>query len=203
VYGSRESRTLSLVGVERLMKVLTLDPDLRLKEIAPSLQPIFRAQENKSGIYVVLSKELRKGYVGQTSNFMVRWIQHYEDLLSGKHSALQLQRQFSRAGVTDFKFIVLEYVEPDRSSLTKQEFEWKRRNRHSLLNNVGDCGRDIDCKRKRMIMARGVLHEVDFDPENIAARLEDTSFQNAIKDIGLTEAVELLWMEGLTHKSNQ
>lgn len=63
----------------------------------------------KSGVYRITNLSNSKSYVGSTTvTFYRRWKRHLEDLRSGKHHSIPLQRAFDKHTEAMFEFVVLE-----------------------------------------------------------------------------------------------
>jgi group I intron endonuclease len=61
-----------------------------------------------SGVYCIKNKVNGKVYVGSSVNVRRRWQRHTEDLVAGKHHSRYLQRAWSKYGVNNFEFLMLE-----------------------------------------------------------------------------------------------
>jgi group I intron endonuclease len=78
--------------------------------------------EMSSGIYSITHPKVNGCYVGQTTKFDRRWVQHRDDLAEGNHDNHWLQDIADHHGVKGFKFAILE--ECDRAALDHLENKW-------------------------------------------------------------------------------
>jgi group I intron endonuclease len=66
-----------------------------------------------SGIYIIWNRH-NKSYIGQSKNVGERWQVHRRNLLSRHHGNKELQHDWVQMGASEFRFDLLEKVEPDR-----------------------------------------------------------------------------------------
>lgn len=67
----------------------------------------------KECIYMIENIKNNKVYIGQTINLVNRIESHYKDFITNKHKK-KLQEDYNRYGLENFKFKVLEIINPDR-----------------------------------------------------------------------------------------
>ena len=74
---------------------------------------IFKIPQNdNAGIYMLFNINNKKAYIGQTTNFKRRAIQHREQLLNNAHLNKKVQKDFNNG--MEFCFVILEEVEAIR-----------------------------------------------------------------------------------------
>lgn len=82
----------------------------------------------ESGIYKIECTKTLKCYIGQTTNFNRRYLQHFRALARNKHSNRKLQGAFNKYGEDNFKFIIIEIISqntPDlKEYITSREQYW-------------------------------------------------------------------------------
>lgn len=91
-----------------------------------------------SGIYIIVSHESRKVYVGSTTQgFGVRWSSHRSCLRRGIHHNPHLQAAWNKYGVGDFECIVCEYVDDPDKIIEREQYwlDWHRM--QAEVYNVG------------------------------------------------------------------
>lgn len=76
-------------------------------------------KSKQSGIYMIYNMTNHKAYIGQTSNFKKRAIQHSMNLYSGKHSNKELQKDYDNG--CQFAFTILENTIDNHSFLLLRE----------------------------------------------------------------------------------
>lgn len=87
-----------------------------------------KTTDDQGGIYAIFNTITNQRYVGQTSNFRLRWASHIKDLDQGKHTNRILQSSWRQYGRESFKFTVLEKVySKDVEILLDRERCWMRR----------------------------------------------------------------------------
>ena len=67
-----------------------------------------------SGIYCIENKADGKCYVGKSVNIPKRWNEHKGALRNGRHFNKHLQKAWDFYGEESFRFMVLEYANPDK-----------------------------------------------------------------------------------------
>lgn len=77
--------------------------------------------EGISGIYIIWNRD-EKIYVGQSMNVGDRWKQHRNQLLNRIHTNKSLQNDWVQMGVDNFRFDMIEEVNP--SNLDERETYW-------------------------------------------------------------------------------
>ena len=78
---------------------------------------------NKAGIYLIRCLTNQKVYVGSSTNFRKRKIEHFSTLRTGKHCNPILQSSFNKYGEKCFEFLVIEILE-NKNILTDRELHW-------------------------------------------------------------------------------
>lgn len=74
-----------------------------------------------SGIYFYTNMHNNKFYLGSTLNFKARQGRHLRDLRRNKHPNSYLQNAFNKYGEENFKFKLIEYIEPNTKKLEEVE----------------------------------------------------------------------------------
>jgi group I intron endonuclease len=74
-----------------------------------------------SGIYKITNKVNGKFYIGSSKNIKERWKQHRSDLKSGSHSNPHLQNSYNKYGKKNFKFEIIETIDPIPELLLERE----------------------------------------------------------------------------------
>jgi group I intron endonuclease len=67
----------------------------------------------KSGIYVIICKQSKKMYIGQSKNVKKRFNTHMYHLKIGRHGNHHLKSAYEKYGKENFEFKILEYCELD------------------------------------------------------------------------------------------
>jgi len=81
----------------------------------------------KSGIYKIKNTINGKIYIGSSKNIKLRWQQHKYALNHNKHHNIHLNNAWNKYGSDNFKFIIIEYVEPTMM-LEREQFYVKQYN---------------------------------------------------------------------------
>ena len=76
----------------------------------------------ESGIYIIENTINNKKYVGSAKNIKKRWYQHKYTLNNNSHDNLYLQNAWNKYGENNFKFGVLEEVEPEKLIEKEQHY---------------------------------------------------------------------------------
>lgn len=77
----------------------------------------------KTGVYKITNKVNGKLYIGSTAEFFKkRWACHINDLRSGRHKNLHLQRSWDRDGEHNFEFLIVEYCPPEKCIEREQHY---------------------------------------------------------------------------------
>lgn len=63
------------------------------------------------GIYKIVNTKNGKFYIGSTTNFHKRKLQHFNSLRKNKHHSIYLQRAFNKYGEESFKFVIIKKCE--------------------------------------------------------------------------------------------
>lgn len=88
-------------------------------------------EQIKTGIYSITNLITNKFYIGSTrvigktyscSGFYIRWYQHIRELRNQEHGNKYLQRSWNKHGADNFKFQILEFVEPDKCIEVEQTY---------------------------------------------------------------------------------
>lgn len=74
-----------------------------------------------SGIYKITNKVNGKFYIGSSKNIKERWKHHRSDLKSGTHSNPHLQNSYNKYGKKNFKFEIIETIDPIPELLLERE----------------------------------------------------------------------------------
>lgn len=82
--------------------------------------------DDMPGIYAVYNSKTQNYYIGRTKNLLQRKKSHFELLQRGKHFNQHLQRSYDLYGAYYFKFIVIEYIDPEDGidELIEREWYW-------------------------------------------------------------------------------
>ena len=59
-------------------------------------------------IYEIKNIKNNKKYIGSSSNYVVRWKRHLNELIKNKHHCIYLQRSFNTYGLESFIFNIVE-----------------------------------------------------------------------------------------------
>lgn len=73
-------------------------------------------------IYCIKSNFYGKVYVGSTTHFAKRIVEHICDLRHGRHGSKELQKTFDELGITDLSFSVLELDVPYSERYSRENF---------------------------------------------------------------------------------
>lgn len=110
--------------VKILGMILSEDEILKLERAIPA-------------VYKITNLANGKIYVGSTTNYRVRRVQHFSELRCGRHSNSHLQRAFNKYGESQFKMEMLTPVTPDELDLMESGFiEWLNATNPSVGYNV-------------------------------------------------------------------
>jgi group I intron endonuclease len=74
-----------------------------------------------SGIYLIENIINNKKYVGSAINIQKRWYQHKSTLKGNYHDNSYLQKAWNKYGANNFKFIIIEEVQP-KNLLEKEQY---------------------------------------------------------------------------------
>lgn len=77
-----------------------------------------------SGIYKIVNTITGKCYVGSAKDFEKRWTRHFNDLKSGTHSSIKLQRSYNKYGESVFIPQIIEELEYTKSAIIAREDYW-------------------------------------------------------------------------------
>lgn len=77
------------------------------------------------GIYCIQNLINGKKYIGQSVNIKSRWAHHKRELIKGIHYNQHLQRSWTKYGLENFKFCILELCKDDELD-DKEEFYIKK-----------------------------------------------------------------------------
>jgi group I intron endonuclease len=91
---------------------------------------------NNSGIYKIICLIDYKIYIGSAKNLDKRWRRHLNDLKSGKHINIHLQRAFNKYGIENFRFEILEICDYD-SILQREQFYLDKFRPFEIGFNIG------------------------------------------------------------------
>lgn len=72
-------------------------------------------------IYKIHSKNSGKIYIGSTTNYKRRKLQHINALKRGKHHNFQIQKLFNTLGIDDLEFSIIEEVESHQMLIEREE----------------------------------------------------------------------------------
>ena len=75
----------------------------------------------KSGIYLIKNIINNKVYIGSSVNIDRRWVQHKQDLTSGKHHSIHLQQAWDKYGEQNFKFEIIEEVQKQEHLISYEQ----------------------------------------------------------------------------------
>jgi group I intron endonuclease len=73
------------------------------------------------GIYMIMSLETGRGYIGQSGNIVRRWTEHKKHLKAKCHRNPHLQRIYDKYGKEDLRFVLLESVD---GNITEREIHY-------------------------------------------------------------------------------
>ena len=88
------------------------------------------SQQTVGYIYGIKNNLNGRWYVGQTKRHVnIRWQEHRDGLVEGRHHSYKLQHDFNSKGLSQFDWIVLEEVkgikgETGSDTLTAREKHW-------------------------------------------------------------------------------
>lgn len=127
---------------------------------------------NTSGVYQILCVPTGKVYVGSSLNIAERWWEHRAALRAGNHQNSHLHHAWHKYGEAQFRFSILEFVEP--SELIEVEQKWIDStgctlehigfNVHSLARSSRGVKRRPESKKKLSI-TKSQTWEGFIDPE--------------------------------------
>jgi len=92
-----------------------------------------------TGVYVIVNEVLKSCYVGQSINLNGRLKNHKSLLVTGKHSVLELQKDYT-AFSSDFEFKILCHSEDDTDLLQNETMyisQYKRKG-YRIYNTIHD-----------------------------------------------------------------
>lgn len=76
-----------------------------------------------AGIYQIVDTSTNFFYLGSTTNFLVRYRQHYQKLQQQKHRNIKLQTLFLTTG-TNLEFHLIQLTKKDNKKVRKIEQDW-------------------------------------------------------------------------------
>lgn len=76
----------------------------------------------KSGIYKIINIITGDIYIGSSINLKERQRRHSKDLRRNQHHAVYLQRAVNKYGISNFKFIIIEYCEQEQLLIREQHY---------------------------------------------------------------------------------
>ena len=117
-----------------------------------------------SGIYKIINTVSSNVYIGSTVNFTKRISGHFYCLDNQKHGNSHLQASYNKYGKNNFKFEILEEVEPVESKLIEREKHWIAQFDPSILYNqrvpgeyiIG--GKHSELTKQKMSIAHKIRH---------------------------------------------
>jgi len=71
-----------------------------------------------AGVYKIENKFTNKVYIGESVNIGNRIARHIEGLVSHSHDNVNMQEDYDKCGITDFKFSILQLVDQDKINKT-------------------------------------------------------------------------------------
>lgn len=124
---------------------MTVLPKALIGPVKMTLRPDCTGLPGLAGIYRIFCAPLGRSYIGQTTDAARRWLEHQQDLWSGRHINSHLQAAFNLYGYQAFTFAVLERL-PQRyheHTYASAEDRWLRLHRQqSSVFNVRPAGTD-------------------------------------------------------------
>jgi len=111
-----------------------------LRKIKFDVQKRYKDDELKQpGIYAIVNLQNGHIYIGQSKNMYHRRVQHFMDLRHERHANTYLQNAYNYYGAANFRFTVVEFIEPEQ--LDEREQYWIEREKptYNIRKNVFEC----------------------------------------------------------------
>lgn len=94
-----------------------------------------------SGIYRITNNQTGKLYVGQAGNLSSRLLGHFDGLITGKHSNIELLADFQKYGADEFSVDILERCNKEELLVREKYYIEQYRQAGFELYNINQLGR--------------------------------------------------------------
>ena len=129
------------------------------------------------GVYAIINPRRHRAYIGSSVHVMKRLGKHFNDLRSGRHHCIHLQRAWDKYGEDEFYWDVFDLGECDTPLFEREQVFidqfWDSNNLYNTCRFAGDCRgvkQTEETKRKRAEKLRGSKRTDDQKARISAAR---------------------------------